>query len=156
MGENRAKDGNYFLRLKGEVVVASEVYLYYIEQGMPDVFRSSAPEQKANLMAAILENRLTCWAVVTQEGDNTILQGLFTTAFSENPITGDKVICLTSIVSIRGLSLSMYKEGLAEVLKYAGARGVKKLVAYTKDSQIAKLAGSFGGVVTAVISIEGR
>lgn len=151
-----AKDGNYYLRIKGEEVVASDVYLYYIEQGMPDIFKSSAPEQRANIIAAILEDRLTCWAVVTQKEGNTSLQGLFTTSFSINPITGDKVICLTSIVAIKGLSPIMYKEGLAEILKYAGAKGVKKLVAYTKDSQIAKLAGSFGGVVTAVISIEGN
>lgn len=150
------KEINLFLRLRSDFSAVNETILFYVEAGLPDVHKGNNPEfVRGNIIKAILADKITVWTAMRQEEKDVQLCAVFTTMFSFNPLTDDKILIIFSQAAVRGMTPSLYRDGLVELKKYANKNGVDKIIFQTSDTRLSNIATKMGASIMTTISFGG-
>lgn len=111
--------------------------------GSADSVKIDETEKLNNILDKILVGSMICWISVDSKTNQ--IDGVITTTFLEDDISGEKNVLIYSLTSIGNSNMDSWKEGLQTIQKYTKSIGCKRLIAYSKDPLICRFVESIGG-----------
>lgn len=114
-----------------------------IEEALPPAVGRS-PLLMANILKAILAERLICWGVYKDESPAEMV-ALLTTEVREDAITGVRNLIIFSFYTFSPLTdLEVWKSGLETLRVYAKREGCSSLLVYTAIPELVDTLERFG------------
>jgi hypothetical protein len=107
--------------------------------------------EATDLLEAIYKERLIVWLSGREKG---AINGFMLTSFAEDGIINRKSLVVYLIHRLGNVTRDDWMEGIKALKKYAKASGCTKVIGYTKDETVVKLARFLGGKVSSLLEFD--
>jgi len=106
------------------------------------VVEGESPEKYNNILERMLIGKMDCWLSYNEE---KVMDTLITTYVIEDEIGGTRSLMIYSVTGIGPVSLKSWIEGIKTLKDYGKSLGCNRLMAYSCNEFILKIAEKNGG-----------
>uniref|UniRef100_A0A6M3JA18 N-acetyltransferase domain-containing protein n=1 Tax=viral metagenome TaxID=1070528 RepID=A0A6M3JA18_9ZZZZ len=121
-----------------------------VEKSLPPLV-GEGPEKMNNILMSLLDGYLQCWLSFRDDGREGV--GFVITSILSDRCSDTNSLLLYCIYGFKKTKGSDWIEGYEALRKFAKSRGCYRIVAYTKEENLIRIAERFGGDTYTFISV---